>query len=371
MKTLSELCATSGDFPPERLQKLEQALIEDHQSDMPWYLRGIVGFGAWLASLFLLAFVIVLIGDQDEHRQTIGIVGSVLLIIAVIVGRQPWGIFAGQCALAISLAAQAMMYYGFVDEHQHPMGTITAFSLIFAAALYFAFPNFLSRLLTCFFALQLTLMWIYTGSDGEPFSTYSLTPELSGTLFLYWGFHLAAICGCFLYLRYSVVLAPLGYAFIGSLAAWQIENLFNVWHYSSVVTYSPAFVVWIVFHIPMGMTALTLFGVSVWAAGGVSALREKAPLFAGLGLALFALVSLGAGGILIALLFMLLGFALQHHAILGLGLLLLPLFLTHYYFNLHLDLLAKSGVLVCSGVLLLLLRSGLARWAFANYREAA
>jgi hypothetical protein len=366
MKTLSELCAASGNFPPERLQKLEQALIEHHKSDMPWYLRGIVGIGAWLASLFFLAFAITLIGWQEEHQQTIGVFGIVLLVVAVVVGRQPWGIFAGQCALAISLAAQAMIYYGFVDEHQHPMGTITAFSLLFATALYFAFPHFLSRLLTCFFALQLTLLWIYTGSDGGPFSTYSLTPELSGTLILYWGFHLAAICGCFLCLRYSVLLAPLGYALVASLAAWQIENLFNIWHFSTVITYSPAFVMLIIFHLSTGTTALTLFVVSAWAAGGLSALREKPQLFAGLALALAAMSALGAGGILLALLFMLLGLALQHHALLGLGLLLLPFFLSHYYYNLHLDLLAKSGVLICSGLLLLLLRTGIQRWAFIH-----
>src|SRR6202042_1898747 len=99
-----------------------------------------------------------------------------------------------------------------------------------------------------------------------------------------------------------------------------------------------------------GLTALTLFGVSVWAAGGTSILREKVPLFVGFAFALAALVWLGAGGVLLALLFMLLGFSLQNRATLGFGLILFPVFLTHYYYNLNLDLLAKSGVLIGSGM---------------------
>jgi len=371
MKTLQELFLTTGHFPPERLQKLEQTLVEDHKTDMPWYLRGIVGIGAWLASLFFLAFTITFIGWQEQHQHTIGIIGIVLLVLAVVAGRQPWGVFAEQCALAVSLAAQAMIYYGFVDEHWHPLGTVTAFSIIFASVLYFVFPLFLSRLLTCFAALQLTLIWIYAGSDGDPFSTTRATSDLSQMVILYWGFHLAAICWCFLRSRNSVLLAPLGYALAASLAAWQIENLFNLWRYSSVITYSPAFVMWIIIHLSTAMTALTLFGVAIWTTGGFSTLRERAPFFLVLAFALAALVAIWAGGILLSLLFLLLGFGLQHRPILGLGLLLLPVFLTHYYFNLNLDLLMKSGVLVGSGIILLLLRSALVRSTFAEVKETS
>lgn len=373
MKSLQELCLTSGsgeNFTPERLHRLEATLIEDHRSDMPWYLRVIVAIGAWLASCFFLGFAIVLIGWQDEHQAAIGCIGVALLIIAVAVGRQPWGIFVGQCALAVSLAGQAMIYYGFVNEHHHPLGTATAFSIGLAALLYVVFPNFLSRLMTCFAALQVTLFWVYTGNGGEPFSTYRIQSDISQLVLLYWVFHLAAICWCFLRPRHSVLFAPLGYAFIASLAAWQVENLFNVWTYSTVISYSPAWLAWMIFHLRTSLTALTLFGVSIWAAGGMSILREKAPPWIGLALALMALVGLGSGGVLLALLFMLLGFSLQNRAILGLGLILFPIFLTHYYYNLNFDLLAKSGVLIGSGMVLLLLRAGLARWVFADFKEA-
>lgn len=375
MKSLKELCLVSGSaesFGPERLRRVEEALIEDHRSDLPWYLRTIVAIGAWLASCFFLAFAITLIGWQDEHQTTIGCIGVTLLIIAVVVGRQKWGMFIGQCALAVSLAGQAMIYYGFVSEHFHPLGMATALSIGLAALLYFAYPNFLSRLMTCFAALQVTLLWIYAGDNGELFSgPQRVQSDLSQFVLLYWAFHLGAICWCFLRQRHSVLLAPLGYALIASLAAWQVENLSNAWIRSTVITYSIPWVEWMYFNLRIGLTALTLFGVSIWAAGGISALREKAPFFIGLALALAALVWFGSGGVLLALLFLLLGFSLQNRVILGLGLILFPVFLTHYYYNLNLDLFAKSGVLIGSGLVMLLLRAGLTRWVFADLKEAA
>ena len=377
MKSLQQLCLLSGNgesFSPERLHQVEESLVADHRTDMPWYLRIIVAIGAWVASGFFVGSAIQLIGWQDQHKSTIGFIGVALLIIAVTVGRQTWGVFVGQCALAVSLAGQAMIYYGFVNEHHHPLGTATAFSIILAALLYVAFPNFLSRLMTCFAALQITLFWIYTGNNGELFSTYGARSDLSQLVLLYWAFHLAALCWCFLRSRHSGLFAPLGYALIASIAAWQVENLCNAWAgtvYARSTEISPVWIEWILLHVRTALTALTLFGVSVWAAGGISILREKAPLFFGLALALAALLWLGSGGVLLALLFMLLGFSLQNRAILGLGLILFPIFLTHYYYNLNLDLLAKSGVLIGSGIVVLLLRAGLARSAFADLKEAA
>jgi uncharacterized membrane protein len=375
MKSLKELCLNSGsgkNFSPERMHRIEETLIEDHRSDLPWYLPIIVAIGAWVASCFFLGSAIVLIGWQDEHKTTIGFIGVALLIIAVAVGRQKWGVFVGQCALAVSLAGQAMIYYGFVNEHFHPLGMATVISIGLAALLYVAYPNFLSRLMTCFAALQLTLFWIYAGDNGELFSgAQRVQSDLSQLILFYWAFHLAAICWCFLRPRHSVLFAPLGYALIASLAAWQVENLSNVWVRSTEISYSVPWVEWMFFHLRTGLTALTLFGVSIWAAGGIFLLREKASLFMGLALALAALVWLGSGGVLLALLLMLLGFSLQNRAVLGLGIILFPIFLAHYYYNLNLDLLAKSGVLIGSGMVVLLLRAGLARWVFADLKEAA
>ena len=378
MKSLQELCLLSGNgesFSPERLHQVEESLVADHRTDMPWYLRIIVAIGAWVASGFFVGSAIQLIGWQDQHKSTIGFIGVALLIIAVTVGRQTWGVFVGQCALAVSLAGQGMIYYGFVNQEHHPQATAMVFSIGLAALLYVAYPNFLSRLMTCFAALQITLFWIYEGDNGGFLpGAHRLGLDLSQLVLIYWIFHLAAICWCFLRPRNSVLFAPIGYALLASLAIWQVEILCNAWTGDispTEINSSTLLMERMLPHLQTALTALTLFGISVWAAGGVSILRGKAPLFIGLALALAALLWLGSGGVLLALLFMLLGFSLQHRAILDLGIILFPIFLTHYYYNLNLDLLAKSGVLIGSGAVVLLLRAGLARWAFADLKEAA
>jgi len=374
MKSLKELCLNSGNeesFNPERLHRLEEMLIEDHRSDLPWYLRIIIGIGAWLAACFFLGFAITLIGWQDEHQTTIGIIGVVLLIIAVVVGRKKVGLFFDQCALAVSLAGQAMIYYGFVNEQYHPLATVVIFSLVLAAVLYIAYPSFLSRLMTCFFALQITTLWIYAG-NGEPFSgPQRMASHLSELVLGYWAFHLATICWCFLNPRRSTLFAPLGYALIASLTTWQVENLSNIWSITSMSnSYDAAMFALALFWAKTVLIALTIFGVSIWAAGGLSVLREKPLLFIGLALTLAVLVWLGPGGVLLALLFMLLGFSLQSRVIFILGLILFPIFLSNYYYNLSLDLLVKSIVLIGSGLAMLLLRTGLKRWVFADLKEA-
>jgi hypothetical protein len=367
MKSLKELCGAHG---VDRLPQIEAALVEDHRADMPWYLRIIVGIGAWLAAIFFFGFALQLLGWQEEHRTSFGIIGVGCLAVAAFLGRQKLGVFIGQCMLAVSFAAQVMIYYGFVNEHFHPLATAMVFSIVLAAILYIAFPNFLSRIATCLVALQLTLLWIYTG-DGEPFSGLLRDESnLFPFLLFYWAFHLAAICWCFLRPRGSIFLAPLGYALVASLAAWQTESLLNVWSRSTEIGLAVPIMEFFGTYFQGVLTALTLFGVAVWSVGGLSALRERIPLFTGLAVALATLVWLGSGGMLLAMLFLLIGFALQNRPVLGIGLISFPVFLTYYYYNLHLDLLAKSGVLIGSGIVLLALRSVLKRWAFAHPEKA-
>lgn len=374
MKSLRELFVASDGgegFSPERLQSVGAALVTDHRNDMPWYLRIIVGIGAWLASLFFLAAAFSVFGWFGSDEAAIGWIGAVLLPIAVVVGRCKWGVFAEQCSLAVSFAAQAMIYIGFLDKNTHPMAAAAALSVAFAVVLYLVYPVFISRLVTCFAALQITLIWIYSPYGDPFFGGGPVQSELSRMLVFYWGLQLAALIWCFLKAPRPILFAPLGYALVASLAAWQAEDMWRYWSHYSVITYDIHAVQWLIGHLRMIFTAGALFAVAVWAAGGKAVLQEKATLFAGFALALAVLIWLGAGLVLLALLFLLLGFSLQDRAILTLGVVLFPVFLTHYYYNLQLDLLAKSGVLIGSGALLLLLRTGLARTVFAETKEAA
>jgi uncharacterized membrane protein len=85
-------------------------------------------------------------------------------------------------------------------------------------------------------------------------------------------------------------------------------------------------------------------------------------------LALAALLS-PAPGATTALLLLLLGFGAGDRVLLGLGFAALAGFVSHYYYQMQATLLAKSGVLLVTGLVLLLARLGL-RWLFPDEREA-
>ena len=315
--------------------------ITEHRSDPPSCLPLIVSIGAWLLSLLVITFAAVLVGPQ--YPGTIKALGLTLLIFAVVAGRQKWGLFAGQCALAASLAGQLMIYSGFADGYHHlPLVQAATLSVSLASLLYLTYPNFLSRLSTCFIALQLVLAWIYADQNGHFSTQLDAQPHLWQLIPLYWALHLAAIYWCLLRSRAPEALTPLGLALIGSAAVWQLGNLSNILPQpAGIITYFQT-----------AITALALFSIAFAATGGMPALRTRASLFAGLALALSSLAWLGSGEPLLALLVILLGLLLQDRAVIGLGVLLFLIALVFYPFT-------EPAVLIASGIVILLLRTAL------------
>ena len=370
MQTLPQLYLRTESGPPlsaERLQQMERTLLQDHESDMPWYLRFIVGLGAWLASAFFITFFIVLVGWDEKNRELFGVVGLILLAASLGIFRLRLGLFVSQCCLAASLAGQFMLYYGFLPAEHHTLASAAFLSLALAVLLYVLYPDILQRLIVCMATLQINLAWIYLGNNGEPFEEgHQLGDRVVLLTSLYWMLHLAGIGWCFLRInRQSSRLAPLGYALVLSLAAWQLENLSDLW--PRIVS---GHQIWFYYIRPVS-TALALLGVITWASGGLTAWSRFRLPFMALTLALIAILWLGAGGVFPALFLITLGFFSERRVVLGIGLILLPVFMSSYYYNLHLDLLAKSVALIGSGLALILLRTGLQRWLPATAEVAS
>lgn len=94
--------------------------------------------------------------------------------------------------------------------------------------------------------------------------------------------------------------------------------------------------------------------------GNVKQIRTKPFLLASVGAIFLGILS--APGILLAIGLMVLGYARYSRFIIIIGASLVPIFLFLYYYNLDISLLQKSGVLVSSGILLLIGRF------YLNYR---
>jgi hypothetical protein len=378
MQTLRQLftqAESSDSFGPERLVPMEQALAADNRSNLPWYLRFLVGLGAWLASGFFIAFFLILIGDQDKQRMAVGMAGLVLLTVSLVVVWLKPGLFLGQCCLAASFAGQFMIYYGFLPMEHHTLGTAAVLSIGLAVALYGLYSDTLQRLVTCVGALQVTLAWIYLGNNCDPIEGgshpgHSVLPWALA----YWAMHLAGIAWCFMRTsQRSIRVAPLGYALVLSLAAWQVENLEHLWDVAFMsqpqagLQPGPR----VAFLVRPICTAVMFLGVVAWAAGGTQVLRRFGLPLAALALTLEVIIWFGAGGVILPLLLITLGFFVESRVIQLVGLVLLPIFLFSYYYNLRLDLLAKSVALAGSGLALLLLRAGLKRGALVDFKEVS
>lgn len=100
----------------------------------------------------------------------------------------------------------------------------------------------------------------------------------------------------------------------------------------------------------LGLTA-ALIVLIAWAAGTTRNLTKEPLLAAVAGSALLGCLS--APGILLSICLMILGYARSDKHLVSGGAVLMPVFLFLYYYNLDLTLMAKAGVLVCSGLVLL------------------
>ena len=94
---------------PEVADKELTRFMHQLQEVQPWYIRTMVGFGAWLASLLLIGFV-GSIGLANDSGFII--VGALFVGGAILVRYKSHSDFLVQSALASSLAGQALLAYG-------------------------------------------------------------------------------------------------------------------------------------------------------------------------------------------------------------------------------------------------------------------
>ena len=97
------------DLLPDATADRAAALIENMHSIQPWYIRTMVGFGAWLASLLLIGFV-ASIGFVAEGAFIV--IGLGMIVAAVTVRKRFDSDFMVQSTLAVSLAGQGLFAFG-------------------------------------------------------------------------------------------------------------------------------------------------------------------------------------------------------------------------------------------------------------------
>lgn len=321
------------------------ALLDRLGDAQPWYVRTMVGLGAWLASLLLIGFV----AGFGLALGASSVIGLLLVVAATWVRRQAAfgdNDFVAQCTLATSLAGQALFAWGLADVlGGDVVKSACLVLLVTSAGLFFAFPDRIHRVLMVLLAACALVTLAY--ALETPAAVPVIGPLLAAALVwvhrrraemtaaglgelvrpLETGLMLAAF-GCLL-LSTVYVLPELGSDFTFYPRPWLSAVLLGalfvyVGHRARLALATPGD---------------TLAGPVVYA----------------LLLAIVA-AAWAAPGLLLALIVVLLGTATGNRAFVAAGIAFLVVFIAAYFYGIEITMLEKAITLVVTGSATLLTR---------------
>jgi len=308
----------------------------------PWYVRAMVGFGAWLASLWLIGFVAglgMLVGGFI-------VVGLALIAGAVALRRQLDNDFIVQATLASSIAGQALLAWGIADSGpDESVELLCSVIIVVSGVLFFIFPDRIHRVLSVLFAASALVVLLYVIEANAVVPV--LGPALAAALVL---LH-----------RNRAALTAAGHGhLVRPLESGLMLSAFGCLLLSTVYLL-PALGSEFVFY-PRPWISTVLLGALFLYVGSFTlqpvlerAGRATAPVTYALMLAVIA-CAWAAPGILLALIVTLLGAAAGQRAFAGAGIAFLAVFVTAYFYGMETTMLTKSITLASTGAAVLLAR---------------
>jgi uncharacterized membrane protein len=354
-----------GLAPRESIEKARSALARAVDASPPWFARVIAGFGAWVATGFLVGSLFVS-KIVDEETSAI-IVGAILVVAAVFLRRtaEAEAEFKRQLALAASLAGQVLVIVGVVGETESA-ALAGLVALVLSIALVPLVPDqahrFMSGLIGSIAALaamaDLRLAWalgdfgplgtiVVRGTDLAALAIVALTAYV-------WRVGVRGRSN-----ELSEMLDPVGYGTIVALfAVLLFSSLFAIADDLVRGPQSTRVNAWLLGPLTtVGVTAaLIALELAVFAEQRVKRQSEGVVATVG-GTVLLGLVTLSTPGIMAAVTVLALGFDRRNRILVGLAIVFLAKFASVYYYSLRMTLLEKSIVLAASGLLLLAARA--------------
>lgn len=335
----------------ETVQKLSA------ERELPVYLRILSGIGAVIATGCLMGFLgitgVISLKSAVECLLwgTLFIANAIVLLRRAEKSRVTANSFLMQlsfCSMGVGKAL-FVLAAGTADVWRH--FEIWPLALTLAAVTAVTWPFYrlsIDRFASAFVVLMLFFAALF---DHHSFDA-GLRSLLMNALVMA---EIAAAAVIFTSGRISREWRPLGYALLGSLAVkvgmlsfgMFDQNFFSRSGLSSGVV--------------SVMLAIALVGLIGWAADGLDKLREGPLSLACLGALLLA--ALGQPGLLFSIIIMVLGYARHDRLLLIAGALVMPVFIWAFYYQMHVTLLVKAGIMVLSGIVLL---SG---WAYMAARN--
>ena len=305
------------------------AIATTPEERAPWFVQALIGFGAWLSCILFLG-ALAIAGLFDEEAASI-VVGVLLLAAGAALDRFTEGSFLRQLGLAAGLTGFGLVGVGAVGMNARSEFLALTFSFSAATLVFYGvFRSESFRFLSCLSTAGIAACWAF----GESSRRYG-NPDGFG-----WALHtLVLIETLGVGLVFSKFqrkwLQPAGYAMtvglLGTLLATLLPHTPQAWPSAIIL-------------------ALALVGIirQAWTA-------DSAHWKGGLGVTVAGtalLAALSVPGILAAVGATLLGHLERDAVLKRLGVIILPIYIIAYYYNLDTPLLLKSLALIGSGLIL-------------------
>jgi hypothetical protein len=142
----------------------DRALAERALNQMdfaqPWYVRTMVGFGAWLASLMLISFIV---GLSVAFNGGYFVIGGVMVLAGCYARRKTDSDFMVQASLAAGLSGQALIAYGLSEMLGHDVESREFLLATFFTSgfMFWIFPDRTLRVLEALFMTTAAVILIY------------------------------------------------------------------------------------------------------------------------------------------------------------------------------------------------------------------
>jgi hypothetical protein len=328
---------------PENSDDTVAAFIENLHEAQPWYIRTMVGFGAWLASLLLIGFVGSIGFAADSGFVFVGVL---FLGAAIFARMKSANDFLVQCALASSLAGQAVLAYGIVEvSGGKDFESLLSIVIVLNGILFFVFPDRIHRVLSILIAMSSAGFLLY-------FWELSAVVPLVGPL--------VAAAMVFFYKRQGLFIEHGKGHLIRPLITGLMLTAFGFLLLSTVYILPEIRLDFAFYPRPwissILLGALLLYvGNQVWSQiGGGTGYREMA-VFYGLLVAITA-AAWAIPGLLLALIVIMLGASSGNRVFIGSGIAFLVVFIACYFYGIQLSMLTKSITLVATGAVVLTAR---------------
>ncbi|MDQ3252656.1 MAG: DUF4401 domain-containing protein [Acidobacteriota bacterium] len=309
-----------------------------NRSNSPWYIRVLIGVGAWIAAACILLFfglAGLLTHDASQIVCGVLLIGGALILRAIAEHD-----FTTQLALALSVAGHAIILFWASSEL-----TIFLAATLLCGLLYFTYRDWLHRFLSSLLVTITCAVWLADSNYPNSFHFLMLIEVLGIGLF-FTGRHgrLPA--------QVSSALRPLAFALAVSMLGLLL--LLGMERDGTPIPLYPSKII-------LGLSLLYLYR---WVSAEEHGLTAEK--FILLVIPTLILSAVTTPGILAALALLVIGYARDERLLLALGCLFFPVFLIIFYYNLEVDLLTKSLTLMGSGVVLLAARVFLGRSAWAR-----